>query len=738
MRARFILITIIAAMVMAPATASAQSSYQSWAPEGETPVYSSDIEPFNDSQLSEQSGFVCAFSDGSTLSASDRQALSAIYLAAGSVYNGEWKPNYTSPDSTAISDPDSGGPPPPNGGYPEGKAGMDAFLRDEANLLSEGRWSYPRDRQIQKLGRVKPEGAYSYPKQGWVLVTSQEASTLSEKQQDRLGELIPTDSDHPLELTSTLPEACALTPLAPKGPEFGDLFASPGDFVLSTLLYAPASLASSAHEYLQPYAFKYTFWTPHTERGDLIWDQALSCVPQGDPSRAYTGGDLRSQCDSTGTPLGYDGDVSSGHSPPDNPWFLIAANFLQWLISGVYMLIFLTATILYMTRGSRNTTSQIVRMIPRLMLSVAFVVLAGWVIGGLISASNFAVQAIFSFDDAPTVGAVNTFLLQSGPIVGGSEFFQTLVSLVVGSATVFFYLVFFLTALARQLILVALIILAPLAALAIVVPAWKSKFELYMRALIGVIALPVVMALIMRIGMSINPLITDPESAYGGIKGLLGLALMLVTMWLMWKSISMTRRYIVLGGAAFSLDFSESLGRALSGYSDAQLAAATASGSATALSAPSGMIPSGRETRRGSDAPLINPNQLPPSAPVNSSERGKPLPSPDEYKPIRAREVEEGVIAAHKRVTNEAAQHHKASLKEAIQEAEDDADGELSDEERERIIAEYHEENGRLKKEDGSWYLIEGENALPSDHPEAVAPEVRELRRNQLDDPGKL
>lgn len=690
-----------ALLVLPPAPAGAQtasSSYGPWDP-AQTPdtfrVFSDEVSAFNSNEVAEQTSFACTFADGSTLSRRQRELLSELFRQAAAVYGGSLEAIGSAPGIRR------GGPK--NAGYATGKSGMQAFLRHEKALLSAGLWSDYSKRQLERAAGRRPAGTYLTQAPGWQ-IASKGTSPLDGTSQRKLADLIPTDAEHPLELTSLLPEACALDAIDQPEPKLGTLFDNSGRFVLDTLLYIPATLAEAGHDYLQPQAFRYAFWTPHTERGDLMWSVPTSCSPRAPENKAFSATEIRASCRGE-EPLGFSGQA--GSEQRGTAWFLAAAQSVQWLLTGVYLLIFLGAALVYMLRGSPGMIGSVMRLVPRLLLSIVLVISAGWLIGAGVSASNLAVDFIFGFDDAPTVGALNTFMLQAGQIAGGSEIFQQLVSLTVGTFSIFFYAVFFLSAITRQVVLVALIILAPLAALCLIVERWRHHFSTYVRALAAVLLLPVVLALILRIGTSINPLILNPAAAYGGLEGLFGLGLMLLTLYFMYKAIRLTGAYAISGRLV-----------------------AAADGAAGGMHAAGlhGLLDRlrGRGLQEQTKAALVSPEravlstqpQAAPAALVDASRArggqdrgGAPLPEERpalkalSAGPRRPRE-DEGM-----RISAEAARDYRLGMRREVENEVKRLGRRLSRVEFEQLQEKYKRQHGELKEKAGAWYLLRAQAA---------------------------
>lgn len=706
------LLSAIAALLLAPVSAGAAENYGAWfpSPDQTTGVYDPSITPFNDENVAEQTSFACVAPNGQVISEGANETLATIVLAASDVFNGSFSFGETAELPTGGEKGNQR--PPKNGGYPSGRVGMQAFIRNELQLLRSGRWVDYSARTLQR-GVTANKHTYLTSRPGWAVGLDQGSKPLSRQRGAEVAALLPATAAHPLELTSELPEACALSPLLPDEPSFGKLFSSPGGFVTDVFLFAPAELASAGYDFIQPFAFRYTFFTPHTERGDLMWEIPSNCSPRSPENKAFSAQEVSAAC-SGGTPLGYSRNKIS--SSADRPWFLDAAVFLQWLISGTYFLILFTAAVLFIFRGNRATQLNVMHLVPRLVLSIVLTMMAGYLIGAAVTASNLVVQTIFDFHDVRAVGAINTFLLQAGNIVGGPTLLQQVTQLVVGITTTFFLLVFVLASLVRQVVLVGLIILAPLAAFSLLSPRWQGHFRLYVRTLAAVILLPVILAFILKVGMSINPLLTDPGAAYGQLAGAAGLALMVVTLWLMYKAIKMTKDFAIHGGVSLSELWGDRLALAGGGPGGGALG----SRSLPPLPDPSGqdrekprasIVPQTKQIGGGvGDAPAIVSRRVPTSGGEPPGIRGLISNGAQSTKSEAEKSFttfQEKRRELGKRIQPGAAKRYREGLRRAIGAATASKGRKLTPEEVEAIKADYARKNGgRLVEQNGAWYLM--------------------------------
>lgn len=718
LRALLLAAALVIPLALGASTAKA-AEYGTFLPEPGSPgsdgIYNPDLEPFNNEAVAEQAAFACVSPGGEPITLADRDLLAEVTLAATSVYDGEFSFGDGAEIKTAGKRAKG---IPENGGYPSGSAGMRQFIDAEQQLLRKGEWKPYTARTLQRSAEIgSRSNSYTAAKAGWAVNLGSSEGSVDRRQGERVAGLLPDDVDHPLELTADLPEACALAPLEPEQPSISGMLTSPGDFLLDELLYVPAKLSSAGFNFLQPYAFRYSFWTPHSERGDLIWDIPASCTPSGTENRHFSAAEINDACQGS-TPLGFS---QSNSDSGGSSWFVGAADFLQWLISGTYFLILFASAIVYMHRGNRAASLHVLRLVPRILLSIVLTIFAGVIIGALISVSNLAVQAIFDFSSAPTIGAVNTFLLQAGNIVGGPDLVQRLVQLLVGSFTVFFYLAFVVTALLRQLLLVGLVVLAPLAAICLVVPRWRSRFSLYARVLLVAVFLPVVLAFILKIGMGINPLLSDPERAYGSIQGLVGLILMMVTMWVMWRAIRLSKDYAIVGGSALVPQL-PGLGRGAGERALDRISSGLSQRRIGADQKRADLVPGDRVSlgNGSADRPKLIPKALAAGAatPLRQSHpAGAPLANgnqaPQAVSAFQKRKLGSG---GPQRIPAQRARDYRDGLRKAVAEAKRLKGSELDAAELEELKSDWANANGgQLKRRGGSWYLAADETPTSAD-----------------------
>jgi hypothetical protein len=197
---------------------------------------------------------------------------------------------------------------------------------------------------------------------------------------------------------------------------------------------------------------------------------------------------------------------------------------------------------------------SLMTLMPRLLLSIIVTICSSFVIGAVISFANLTTQGIFDIEDGQTIGAMHNVLLNAGFVVGSdSDILTQLIEIIVGAMVAWFSILFLAGSVLRQMLLIALIILAPVAAFCLINDRWRPRFNQWLRALIVVAFVPVVMAFILKIGMSINPILANPDKpVFGGFGGAVGVILIVAVFWAMARAMRMGFSMIGMGSGSLS------------------------------------------------------------------------------------------------------------------------------------------------------------------------------------------
>jgi hypothetical protein len=330
----------------------------------------------------------------------------------------------------------------------------------------------------------------------------------------------------PTTLTSNIPVGCDLSDFYSANFDnqqgFHSLISNPMGWVSHLVLYILGTPVNFAYDQIQPYAFAYSFWTPHSERGDMMFVSAdFSCqgVPQvtGYMSPAASAAYIKAwkansadSCSSSGTPLGFSKANLNPLKKP--PVWVQWSIFFQWLISATYFIILAGGAIIYMSRADHKSSYTVVQMAPRLVLSIILTVALNLLIGGVISLGNYFVQMMFDMADINSIHGVRDIFAY----IGNSQSDKSVAFLGAGLIEVglmvfaVFYLArFLLFAIWRQVALILLIAIAPFATFCLIHPKLQEHFWRFAKSIIAIAFAPVAMAFILKLGIAINPAISN-------------------------------------------------------------------------------------------------------------------------------------------------------------------------------------------------------------------------------------
>lgn len=587
-----LLVVTLTALFAAPSFSKAApaADYGSWygSEKGDLKSYDADIKPFN-TDTAEEINTTCVLNDGSVLDDDGKQWLNMIFSAGTQVYNGEFdlSDNIGSggafvlgdrrdkiedaEEERGVSDALSSFE---NGGYAEGAKGYQDFLRDEKKLLQQGKWVPYEYRQIDGDGTEPGEKSFAYQLRNdtWVQISNEAVKggtlTIGEtaslfgvnpgigpkvsakeldvpviKRRDALAGMIDTNVNSPFQSLVALPSGCVLADVDIDIPQdIGELFDDPTDFVVGVITGLIVKPVSFVNGMVSETAWQWTFWTPHSERGDLIWNTPPNCVAGADtPFIAKR--NLGQYCQGT-TPLGF----KKGTKRPNEKTapYVSVANFLQWMISGIYFVIIFLSIVIFIVRGNKARILNMMQTIPRLLLSILLTLFSAFIIGAVISFANLLVLAVFGSNNSYDIGAVNAMISQPSGVVGGIGEINNIFNLIVWTMVTFFFVIFTIGALVRQIALVILVVTAPIAFFCLVNPNWQQYLYKWIRTLLVVAFMPVVLAFLLKISMSVNPVVVATNQTYGTSKlGLLSIFLMVATLWLMSKVVRSSKNFIM-------------------------------------------------------------------------------------------------------------------------------------------------------------------------------------------------
>jgi hypothetical protein len=452
-----------------------------------------------------------------------------------------------------------------NLGFKTGIEGLQQYLRQSKKALREGKWaisqeSYVRPGFFTNFAEIRPDVARESGVPHFVIDTGHGNSrTMKPWRQKLLSEMINDRAKAPITAFNIsqggrggdpgLPAGCALMPFSViqgDAPGLKDILGDMRGAILDTMLWIPGKIINDFYNFISPLAFKFAFWTPHTERGDLFWTVADSC-----DSGTKTGSAIAIAADTCrgSTALGYseknlDVKKQAGEGTA-GAIILKTSNFVKWLLSGTYFLILFAAAAVFIVRGNASGNFHLLRMLPWLLASVLFALLLPYIMGAVITFSNLLVSAFFGRAEYGSVARMGLMFTQTGALFGGDQFFQQVVNIIVGGFASYYLIILTVINLLRQIALIVAVIVAPVAAFSLIAPAWRSFFFRWVRAFLVIAFLPVVFTLILRIGMSLNPMVINPEAAYGTLGGILGILLMLLVLFILTKIARASKDFIV-------------------------------------------------------------------------------------------------------------------------------------------------------------------------------------------------
>jgi hypothetical protein len=533
-----------------PSGGAGGEDYGAWFPAAGAPGgashYQAAVEPFNtEKQAAEISTFSCVFpadpgnppvanqDTGRPVATWEQDVLKQVFDKAGAIYLGtngeEWKGQ-------------------------KGRQGMQSYLREVKQSITDGKFQQGKDFGVNlDLSGLSVQGDTTHN-----IPPSRQLATM-----------INVNAADPLQLRRGVPQGCALDPVDIPSLHFGDLLEAPDKFFTNLIFLFPQKATSSLYEATGSAAFKFGFWTPHSERGDTLLNTATTCPAPDrrgnlDPNSVNA---LKQGCTDSAhalAPLGF--NKNHFDTRQQTAWYLDLAHFMQWLVSGFFFLVLFAAAIVYMVRGNASTSFNVIRLIPRLIGAVILTLFAPFLIGAAISFSNLLVSTLFDSSAGPgvtgahdwsvgavhaTIAAISGYSANTNPTavsdplglsVGGlvgDNFGLHLLTLISAGYAVWSFVLILGIAIIRQLVLIGMLVLGPLACASLMSPRWAALFTRFLKLGFAVVAIPVVMALILRVGTTINPLIqqtTQSGQAPSFSVFVMGLALLLMTLWAMTKS----------------------------------------------------------------------------------------------------------------------------------------------------------------------------------------------------------
>lgn len=520
--------------------------------EGALP-YQAEIQPYSDTGTTEVVNFTCLYRNGEPLSTGEKDALTLIYQQAFNVYQGK---GIKARDKKGVSltNP-KGGDKQDQKIYTNGGAvGLKQYLSTEAGYIRNGTWTRFDKRDVGEInddGIQETLGDVNDKDKNKDL--SNTGSTFYRHRSELAEILKPPAQVNVLNMTGKIPSGCNLRPFEGDSVSFKEIFTDSGGFVTDLLFTIIGDPTQAAYDWVQPKAFAYTFWTPHVERGDTFFNVNTNCNYTATNGFKPTEAQLAAKADTCygGEALGF----SKERLDPINQqsWYMSMGQFLQWLLSGCYFVILFSAAVVYMVRGNRSTSINVMRLLPRLILASMLTLFAPFLIGVVITVTNLFTKSMLDYgDDTKNIlSLINNILLRTG-VAFGDNILSRLVQVIVGVLTTIYMAIFILASMVRQIALIGLIITAPAATFCLLLDRWQARFGFYVRVLFAVSFVPLLMALVFRVGMALNPIINNPDDL-SATPAALGILLFVLTLWAMTKTIKIGRAYVTQGGMGGAL-----------------------------------------------------------------------------------------------------------------------------------------------------------------------------------------
>lgn len=345
------------------------------------------------------------------------------------------------------------------------------------------------------------------------------------------------------------------------------LFDNPAKFLNDVMFRIAGEPVEIAYNGVKPLAFRYTFFTAHTERGDTIFQVAGSCnrpsgprILNGKPNPEWT--NYRDTC-YQGQNLGFSRENLQSKNQAKSVWIQLAI-FLRWLLSATYFAVLFVAATVYMVRGSSSTNLNVLQLIPRLALSVLILFFGPYLIGAGVTMSNLISSALFSggglvSTDYGTPFTEMTRLLDALPrgmaVEDSAARWVQLLALVVVVVAMLFMLVL---SIMRQVIFVILIVLMPIACFMLLFKRGQAHFSTWAKAMVAVIVLPVMLALTFSIGIQLANVMSNSlgdNSSTNIIEALLAPLTIAFTLLFMVKLPGMLKKWIGTNSVSNALAF---------------------------------------------------------------------------------------------------------------------------------------------------------------------------------------
>lgn len=385
-----------------------------------------------------------------------------------------------------------------------------------------------------------------------------------------------------------------------KQPSFFAFFKNPVTFFANMMAWMIGLPFLVVYKLVSPFALGLSLTTPHSERGDTLVD---SYSTYAHASKAYNtcGGvrddghlgaaqaantcteekahDTSAHCDEgnkhNADQLGFNCEnlISTQKHETPKSWWIQLTVYLRDGLSAVYGMIVIVCALFFMFRRSPGSQLEIKEVLPRVFVAVLLSASAPYWIGGLISMSNWFTQGVVglggSINDmgsthflglTQTSGSlpdrvdsalnglsqINTADLGLGLPDAGARVVFGLMRAFMLTAFAICYAAMVGMAIGRQIALIALIIMTPVACLGYALKGANNLFGYWVRGLLAVVAIPMAQSVILVMGLAMSQAFWDGHtsainSAFGIVGRIMSMICLLVALKLMLSCVKQIR-----------------------------------------------------------------------------------------------------------------------------------------------------------------------------------------------------
>lgn len=359
---------------------------------------------------------------------------------------------------------------------------------------------------------------------------------------------------------------------------FIEMLKSPGQFMARLILSIAAAPFLPIYEGTQYWAIGMNLTTPHSERGDTLFDvvsgvYASKTKPDSRANVSNCGSGAQSMCDvqwvtsndcdQRGT-CGYNKERARDPNKGDSrPWISLAKSFRN-LTSALYGIIVIAVCLIYLWRKSPGSAYDLKVILPRLFGAALLALMIPMLIGIFITTSNFLTQSIVAGGDGSVPAQINQAIWATAQNDGSggnvTGFLESIVySFLPVMLLIWFswcYVVMIVCAIVRQFALFGVIVAAPFACVAMILERSQHIAAYWLRALVAVVTLPVVQAIILVLGLNLSLFFFNPagDQATGfdartiagglGIDRIMAAIVLAVTVKMMTKAFRQMRGYV--------------------------------------------------------------------------------------------------------------------------------------------------------------------------------------------------